>query len=160
MSGTLPQNTPQDLMSGNAFPVQALQDLDALSELEEAACEGIAKSLRELSSNGDFADVPRVVHDHLGESHQATNAILRLLTNVSNDEVSSTLESLDAWVSMSPSRQEAFTDDRMHRIRTNFITLINEYPIIDLNKKAQCSSTSGWKHVHQCKVLLRSPPNF
>jgi len=132
------KNSPHDLLAGHALPVQVLQDLYLLAELEPDRCRELAKALHELDRSDDASQVPDIVNEKLGTASDDTkNAVLRLVANVTKADVDSTFTTLSSWVDANERRQEAFDAARLKRVEENLRAVADDFPIVALNRKAQ-----------------------
>lgn len=112
----------------------AIEDLQVVAGIKVDDCKKVATAIAGLDSAGNFELVPEVVKQSLGEStKEQIDAILRLIINLSFEDVPMVIESLRADSVAS----ELLSDSAIAALETNLNELVVDYPIIQLHEKAR-----------------------
>jgi len=154
-------NLPEDVLAGRAISPAILQDLYRISSLTPLQCADVSDALAGMEVTGDASDVPNVVQRALGVTDDdMLTSVLRLVVNVPSDDVVSIIAKLKAWVDGHPSRAEVFPEERMLSAAASLCLLIADYPIIELNRKAQAIVQGVGNKFRDIKFLCDLRPVF
>lgn len=155
------ENVPEDILTGRAIALPALQALYRISNLTTNQCVDVCDALAAMKLSDDASEVPNIVARALGDADNDTvSSVLQLIVSVPPDDVVHLIAKLKNWVGANEKRQEVFTQDRLIQVATALPLLIADYPIIKLNEKALDVAQAIGNKYRGARILCDLRPVF
>jgi len=125
-------------MTRRSLTSNAIEDLQVVAGMKLEDCKSIATAISRLDSIDRFEQVPEAVKQSFADgTPEQVDAILRLVINLSSEDVPTVLETLRANPVASESRTELLSESSISALETNLKELVVDYPVIQLHEKAR-----------------------